>query len=323
MFLAGRGASLPVHPAVSWARALDQPADGAKPVGPPAPCPAPMCRPRRLSVTEIETWLRDPYAIYARHVLRLMALDPLEQETDAADYGTLVHAGLHRFLDENGIRWPPNAAERLRQHLIGAMQRAGMREALRNWWEPRLARIADWVATIEIDRRAGHELQQLWPEIPGSWELQRRGGRFTLVGRADRIERRRDGTLAILDYKTGRAPTTKDVKDGMAPQLPLEAAMAAAGAFGAERRGMAAELAYWHVTGGYRPGEQLSVFKGDPASLSACIAEADMKLRELIDAFDDPARCYLSQPHPARAPRFSHYAQLARVAEWAAAGEDI
>jgi len=322
MFLAGRDASLPAHPAVGWARSLDQPPGGAEPVKPPLPCPAVARRPRRLSVTEIETWLRDPYAIYARHVLRLTALDPLEQETDAADYGTLVHAGLHRFLDENGTSWPPDAAARLRVHLIGAMQRAGMREALRNWWEPRLARIADWVAATEIERRAHHELARLWPEVPGSWELQRPGGRFTLVGRADRIEQRQDGTLAIVDYKTGHLPGMKEVEAGLAPQLPLEAAMAAAGAFGAERQGRAAELSYWQVSGGYVPGQELSLFSGNQAELAACIEEAQAKLGELIDTFDDPARCYLSQPHPGRAPRFSDYAQLARVAEWAAAGED-
>ena len=322
MFLAGRDARLPAHPAVGWARSLDQPAQGAQPVKPPLPCPAVARRPRRLSVTEIETWLRDPYAIYARHVLRLAALDPLEQETDAADYGTLVHAGLHRFLQENSTRWPPDAAERLRVHLLGAMQRAGMREALRNWWEPRLVRIADWVAATEIDRRARHELAEVWPEVPGSWELQRPGGRFTLVGRADRVERRLDGTLAILDYKTGQPPGGKQVEAGLAPQLPLEAAMAAAGAFGAERQGRAAELSYWQVTGGYVAGHELSLFRGNQVELAACIEEAQAKLGELIDAFDDPARCYLSQPHPGRAPRFSDYAQLARVAEWAAAGED-
>jgi ATP-dependent helicase/nuclease subunit B len=323
MFLAGRDVGLPLHPAVGWARVLDQPAIRAEPVKPPKPLPAVVRRPRRLSVTEIETWLRDPYAIYARHVLRLAALNPLDQETDAADYGTLVHAGLRRFLEENGTRWPPNAAGRLQEHLIGVMQRAGMREALRNWWEPRLARIADWVAVTEIERRAQHELQQVWPEVPGCWELPRPGGLFTLIGRADRIERRMDGTLVILDYKTGHAPSMREVDAGIAPQLPLEAAMAAAGAFGAERQGRVTELSYWRVTGGFVPGQKLSLFKDDPAELAACVEGAEAALGALIDAFDDPSRCYLSRPHPGRAPRFSDYAQLARVAEWAAAGEDV
>ena len=111
--LAGQGTALPQHPAAAWVRALDQPADGPRPVRPPRPCPPVALRPRRLSVTEIETWLRDPYAIHARHVLRLNSLRPLDEATDAADYGSLVHAGLHHFLAEHGTRWPADAADRL------------------------------------------------------------------------------------------------------------------------------------------------------------------------------------------------------------------
>ena len=126
MFLKGQragdgGMALPEHPAADWARQLDQPDGAARPVRPPEPRPPAALRPRRLSVTEIETWLRDPYAIHARHVLRLRPLDPLDQETDAADYGVLVHAGLHRFLREHGTAWPPDAAARLREALAGAL----------------------------------------------------------------------------------------------------------------------------------------------------------------------------------------------------------
>ena len=78
-------------------------------------------RPSRLSVTEIETWLRDPYAIYAKHILRLPALKPLDQETDAADYGTLVHRGLHLFLQEHGVAWPDDAADEMRRAMRQAL----------------------------------------------------------------------------------------------------------------------------------------------------------------------------------------------------------
>ena len=125
IFLAGRGVTLPQHPAAMWVRALDQPADGSRPVRPPRPCPPVALRPRKLSVTEIETWLRDPYAIFARHVLKLTKLRPLDEATDAADYGTLVHAGLHHFLAEFGARWPADAPERLRRAMMRALQEAG------------------------------------------------------------------------------------------------------------------------------------------------------------------------------------------------------
>ena len=207
--LAGQGRRLPQHPAADWVRALDQPADGPRPVRPPRPCPPVALRPRRLSVTEIETWLRDPYAIYARQVLKLNALRPLDEATDAADYGSLVHAGLHHFLTEFGTRWPPDAADQLRRAMARALAEADLREALAAWWAPRLERIADWVAKVEAERRGVRPPVALVTEASGMLELARPGGLFRLSGRADRIERRREGGLAILDYKTGTPPSTE------------------------------------------------------------------------------------------------------------------
>jgi ATP-dependent helicase/nuclease subunit B len=319
-FLAGQGKDLPEHPAAIWSRQLDQPADGPRPVAPPRPRPPTPLRPRKLSVTEIETWLRDPYAIYAKHVLKLRPLDDLDQETDAADYGQLVHEGLHRFLERHGTSWPPDAPDRLRDALIGALGRSGPRPALQAWWAPRLLRIADWVARVEAERRALAPPERIASEANGTWTLPRAGRRFDLTGRADRIERR-DGGLAILDYKTGSPPSQKEVEAGLAPQLLLEAAMVAAGAFGPDMAAPATELIYWHLSGGFEPGASVSLFKGDAAAIAAAVADAAAALDRLIEAFDDPARAYLSHPHPARAPRFADYAQLARVAEWSAAGE--
>jgi ATP-dependent helicase/nuclease subunit B len=320
MFL-GQDRALPEHAAASWVHVLDQPADGPRPVRAPRPCPPVALRPRKLRVTEIETWLRDPYAIYAKHILGLAVLDPLDQATDAADYGSLVHAAMGMFLDEYGTRWPPGAAAHLKRAMARALHDAGLREALARWWEPRLERIADWVAEVEAERRGTHAPAVIKAEVSGTWEIERSGGRFTLTGRADRIEGRADRSLAILDYKTGRPPSQKEVDAGLAPQLLLEAAMAGAGAFGQGLAGPIAELVYWHLTGGFQPGEVRSLFKDDAAKIAAGVETARTELGRLIDRYDDPGRCYLSHPHPGRAPRFSDYAQLARVAEWALAGD--
>jgi ATP-dependent helicase/nuclease subunit B len=271
-------------------------------------------------VTEIETLLADPYAIYARHVLKLRPLDPLEQATDALDYGRLVHAGLELFLNDVGIRWPSNAAALLRDAMDRALAEAGVRRAVVEWWGPRLHRIADWVANEEGKRRCLIAPAAIESEIGGEWILSEQ--RFTLRGRADRIERRADGTLAILDYKTGTVPTPASVASGAAPQLPLEAAMAWAGAFGAALAGEVAELTYWQLGGGFEAGKAHPLFGGDAAQIAAAATMAADKLRDLIADFDRPERPYLSAPHPGRAPRFSDYAQLARRAEWDAAGDD-
>jgi ATP-dependent helicase/nuclease subunit B len=319
--LAGAGTALPAHPAVDWARALDLPPGGPKPVAPPRPCPPVAVRPSRLSVTEIETWLRDPYAIYAKHILRLPALKPLDQETDAADYGTLVHRGLHLFLREHGIAWPADAAGEMRRAMRRALAESFSRAALTAWWEPRLDRIAAWVVETEQQRRAGFQLLGIETEISGTVDIQRPGRRFRLVARADRIERWADGRIAILDYKTGFVPSQKAVADGLAPQLPLEAAMAEAGGFGPELRAATAELTYWKLTGGFEPGKATPLFKGKDSDLLAAIGDAICGLERLIDQYDEPARCYLAQPNPAWTPRFSDHAQLARIAEWSLTAE--
>ena len=318
--LRGSSQSLPEHPAALWARALDHPAATPPRRAPPAPRPPLAARPRKLRVTEVETWLRDPYAIYARHVLGLRALAPLEEPADAADYGSVVHAAVHAFLHATGTAFPPDAEARLAAAMDKALEDQDLRPALAAWWRPRLRRIATWIATAERDRRIGTGLAHIASEKDGAWSVPNDLA-FTLTGRADRIERRHDGSIAILDYKTGTVPPAKDVEAGLAPQLPLEAAMAAEGAFGPEAQGRACELTYWHLTGGFVPGEVTSLFRGDEGRIGDNVAMAREKVAALVAAFDDPSRPYLSRPHPGQAPRFSDYTQLARVAEWAALEE--
>lgn len=320
--LASENTRLQQHPAAGWARALDQPIDGPKPVRPPRPCPPIDLRPRSLSVTEIETWLRDPYSIHAKHVLRLVKLPPLDEPTDAADYGSLVHAGMRHFLEQFGPRWPVDAELQLRCAMARALAEAGLREALVAWWAPRLDRIAGWVAEAEALRRSENPPVAIAAEVNGTCEFVRPGGRFRLTGRADRIEKWREGGTAVLDYKTGTPPSQKEIDAGLAPQLLLEAAMLQAGSFGEALVGPVEELTYWHLTGGFRSGDARTLFKCDAASSSAAIARTRDALCALIDAYDEADRCYLSQPRPGFAPRFSDYAQLARVAEWAAAGDE-
>jgi ATP-dependent helicase/nuclease subunit B len=317
----GAPTGLPAHPAGAWTGLVDQPLKVA-PARPPEPLPAVSLRPRKLSVTEIETWLNDPYAIYAKHVLGLTPLDPLEQDTDAADFGTLVHDALAAFLKQAGDAWPEDAARGLAQRLVLAT--VGLRPALAAWWRPRLVRIAGWVAEAEAARRAeaagrAEPALSVKTEISGQWALDVPNG-FELRGRADRVELRAGG-VAILDYKTGRPPSQKEVASGRAPQLLLEAAMAAAGAFPGLAPMPARELVYWRLSGREPAGEVTTLFEGDAAGLAAAIDGAEAGLVRLVRAFDDPTMPYRAQPHAAWRPRYPQYAQLARLAEWDG-GED-
>ena len=180
---------------------------------------------------------------------------------------------------------------------------------------------AAWAAEAEADRRAAGRPLILCAEKPGEWIFEAPAGPFTLHGRADRLERRPDGSIAILDYKTGQAPNSRQVEEGRAPQLPLEAAMAEAGAFGPELTGPVAELVYWQISGGFEPGVNLPLFRGKAEKIAEVSAIARESLQALVASFDDAGRAYLSQPSPGVAPRFSDYARLARVSEWGAVEE--
>jgi ATP-dependent helicase/nuclease subunit B len=306
------GEGLALHPAAGWARLLDVPDGGARPAVAPRPCPPVAVRPRRLSVTEIATLKRDPYAIYARRILGLEALAPLEQAADFSDYGSIVHQGLHGFLAGIGAEWPADAEATLGLALERAMRAAGVRPVLLAWWAPRLRRIAQWVDGEERRRRAEMAVVRLGAEVDGKWVFPGPAGDFTLSGRADRIELRADGRLALLDYKTGTLPTARAVAFLEQPQLPLEAAMAAAGGFGPQWTGAVETLLYWRLSGDHAGGASRAA--GPEGVTVAQLAEAAADdLRRLIETFDAPDAVYAAA---AAGEEHSPYRQLARAGEW-------
>jgi ATP-dependent helicase/nuclease subunit B len=294
---------------------LDHPAS-VRPVGPPAPRPPVSARPRLLSVTQVETWMRDPYAIYARHILKLWALDPIDADPGAAERGSMIHDALHRFVRAHPGALPADADEKLLDCGREAFREVLDRPAVWAFWWPRFERIASWFVGVEAARRAA--IVASFTERRGTLDLAGPRGPFQLTAKADRIDRINDGGLVVIDYKTGQVPTDKHVALGFSPQLPLEAAIAAAGGFAEVPAGPAAALAYWRLSGGDPAGE-IREIKADAATLAR---QACAGLEGLIAAFDNPATSYAARPRPEYGPRFSDYDHLARLLEWSAGGEE-
>ena len=255
--------------------------------------------------------MRDPYAIYARHVLGLKALEPLDAEPGAADRGMLIHEALDRFVVAHPAGLPDAALDRLLAIGRDCFGAALARPAIWVFWWPRFERIAAWFVAREADRRGA--LSACLSEVEGVLAIAAPGGPFTLTARADRIERRRDGALVLVDYKTGTPPRPKDIELGFAPQLPLEAAIALAGGFAGLAPAAIAGLEHWRLGGGAVAGEILPLPE-DPTTLAEAARDG---LGRLVAAFDDPATAYEARPHPRFPMRYSDYIQLARVAEWA------
>jgi ATP-dependent helicase/nuclease subunit B len=189
-------------------------------------------------------------------------------------------------------------------------------EAKAFWW-PRFLRIARWLIGWERERRP--QLAAVYGEIGGKMEIPLGDNTFTLTARADRIERRHDGSYAILDYKTGSARTERQVRIGMAPQLTLEAAILKSGGFNDVPAGSVTELTYVTLKGGTPAGIPYTVdFKeGTPDSQADY---ARKRLTGLVAKFTDPAEAYTSLVHPMWKNAYGTYDHLARVKEWSLTG---
>jgi ATP-dependent helicase/nuclease subunit B len=310
---------------LAWARGLDAPPP--PPVAQslhPFPRPPVAARPRRLSVTEVETWNRDPYAIYAKHILGLEPLDPLDEEPGAIERGIALHETLHRFLAEHRIgALPDDALARLLDLGRNAMADLLERPAWRVFWWPRFEAASRWFIAFERQHRAAG-FTTLAAERKGELVLSGPVGPFTLRARADRIDLGPDG-LAIIDYKTGAAPSNKEVAAGFSPQLPLEAVIARQGGFADVAAAPVSTIAYLELRGIADGGRYRSVtVKRDKTVLDAAALadDAAAALAQRIAAFDDPHTPYLSRPRPQWMKWEGPYDHLARVREWSGYGDE-
>jgi ATP-dependent helicase/nuclease subunit B len=306
---------------LTLARALETPAPVA-PLARPAPKPDPALFPRTLSVTEIETLVRDPYSIFARHVLKLDGLEPLAVAPSAAERGTIIHDILGGFAADYPGALPAHALEDLIQRgedAFGPIQDA-FPELYAEWW-PRFERMAAAFVVWEEARRA--DIARVHAERSGALPIPLAdGSTFTLRARADRIEARRDGSFAIIDFKTGAPPGVKEVFAGFSPQLTLEAAMLMQGAFkDVPRSAETPSLVYVHTSGGRKPlrPREIEPPRGDKRSVAHIVEEHRLKLAELVSRYVSGEAAYLSRPYPKYAKRFSDYDHLARVKEWSLA----
>lgn len=305
----GCDAAIPEDEALGWAQGLDV-------GGPPKPAPRPMprpplaARPRKLSVTRIETWVRDPYAIYARSILGLKPLEALAEPLNARDRGNAIHLALELFAKRQP--WTGDAYDALvacgEEAFAGLMNEPDVRAF---WW-PRYLRAARFLAGVEAEwaeSRAGHvaevEAVHHFADVD-----------FRLVGKPDRIDRLKSGGTRVIDYKTGGVPSKKQIESFMAPQLPLLAAMARLGAFGDAVKGPPAELVYAQLGGGKVEGRITEL-----PDAEATTDELERRLKELVRRFDDEAHPYAPRAAMEKTRYGSDYDHLSRFDEWGEAAE--
>ncbi len=315
-FLKGLNLDAALAPEIDWcamARALNSTDGTQRPATRPSPMPPIEVRPRRLSITEIEKWRRDPYAIYARHILSLRELDELDAPVGPLERGDIVHRALETFIRRFPLDLPVTAVTELIEIAEALFKEERIPKAVMATWRPRFAHAAAWFVGQERERRA--TLATIFTEVQGEMCISGPAGAFRIHGRADRIDVLRRGGAAIIDYKTGSIPTDKQVRELLAPQLPIEAAMLAAGGFPTVGTMEPKELVYVRFSGGAEAGswKPLKIGGAEAAEIALAL------LTRYVVAFDDPTKGYVSRAIPFRSDLVGTYDHLARYGEWTAA----
>ncbi len=281
----------------------------------PLPRPPAAARPRQLSITEVETLVRSPYDIYARHVLGLRAIDALGQDPGNRERGTMIHLVFARFVQEGHPFAAPDALARLMAMAEDAFAGLDAIAERRQIWLRRFALAAEHFIAFERARDAS--VQQRHAEIEGEWRFPNLED-FKLTGRADRVDQMRDGTLEIIDFKTGSIPATADMKAFLAPQLLLEAAMARAGGLKGISPADTGRLSYIKIGLGPDAFAETDFSIQDKTSLMQAAQEAANRLQSHVQTF-------LLSDHFAMTPRIlplagqryrGAYEHLARTDEW-------
>ena len=307
-----------------WARQLD--AGEPVPFAPrPAPKPPLDVRPRRFSVTEVETLRRDAYAIYAKRILRLQKLDPLLRDPGAAERGTLFHDIVHAFAVAEIDPFDPSAERRLLQIGREKFDEAALPPDIDAVWWPRFAIMARNFVEWERGRPAG--VKQRLAEARAQ-PVQVGASGVTLSGYADRIDLRAADMADIIDFKTGSTPSKGQAHTLLAPQLALEGALLMRGAFAEAGTRMPAELAHVRMKANGDVVEE-SILEYKPVGREKQVrtapdlsSEAWTRLEQLLSYYANEANGYLSRALPFReGDAGGDYDHLARVLEWSAGGD--
>ena len=273
----------------------------------PAPRPPAEVRPRQLSVTAIQTLIRDPYAVYARHVLRLSALPAPLRTADARLRGTVLHRVVERFIRAGvtgNLETDRAALMAIADSVFSDLVPWPVTRIL---WRSRFDRIAE--AFLEGEYARLELGAPIALEVDGRMPLET--PEFTLTGKADRIDRRPEG-LAIYDYKSGRIPTVKEVRH-FDRQLHLEAVMAEAGAFTGVDAASVVEVA--HIGLGSSPDVRRH-FRGEAGDDCFETETVLAEFRRLIAAYLDPRQGFASRRAMEKVGYDGDYDQLARFGEW-------
>lgn len=277
---------------------------------------------RSVSITQVKTWIRDPYSIFARHALGLKLLDPLDAPLGAGDFGTAIHNGLENFLLSYQVDWPAKTGNDVTRFLSQAFKDTGYSSVYIAKERARFQSIAtDFLEWLKTRQAEGFDVHAIESEAKHKIDTLN----FTLTGKADLIEYRPDG-YGVIDYKTGMPASVYMVKAGFDPQLPLTAWLIEQGAFEGVKKGQTVQLGYVRIKGSnddFRHTHLTCPEEKKGLSAEDYAKEAIETLKSLIITYDKPDTVYYSQPRIQYTHDYGEFDDLARRDEWASLGRDF
>ena len=290
-------------------------AKDAPPVTSPAPKPPADKRTDTISVTEVETLIRDPYGFYAKNLLELEPLEQIDPDLSPMSIGIAMHKALERF---DTLKAPYVTVDNMVASFGDELTAVGAddlfiaeREML---WQKAANEYLDWM------RSRDEIVATRNMEVNYSVDLTVKGRSVYMSGRADMVETLQDGKITITDFKTGSPPSAAQVASGLAPQLPLLAAMARISEDDAKPKGEPADLFY--VGFGSKNGVTQIADRKGKRPIPELVDDAFAGLKDLLSVFADANTPYLSGPRIQFLSKYSDYDGLSRKAEWADPGHE-
>ncbi len=294
-----------------WARAIDHPRS-YRPANQPAPCPPLADRPREIAVTRLDRLKADPFAFYAQVMLKLSAWDAVDADPTAAWRGTMVHAVFEAWMKEDGCD-----PAKLHDRAHALLNEIAAHPVMKTFWEPRLLAAIDWVAeTMQANLASGR--RPIVAELNGRAEI----AGVELYGKVDRIDSLAEGGLAIVDYKTGKAPSRTQVKAGYALQLGLLGLIAEHGGFD-EIKGAPQAFEYWSLArekGEFGHVAKPTGNKDSQVTDEDFLAHTAFVLKEAVETWLTGNAPFTAKLVPEYSP-YADYDQLMRLDEWYGRGD--
>ncbi len=282
----------------------------------PKPTPPVEFRPQGLSVTNIQTWLEDPYQIYCKYVLKIFDGGDLWGEMKANIKGTLYHGIFEEFIQKN--------PDEVRHDFVGELLKIGQKHfaplmeisVVKSFWWADFESVAQSFINECVKRN--DNLGRVVTETKAKYRHKTKGGNtFEISGTADRIEILKDGYCNIIDYKSGTKISMSSVKNGTAPQLPLQAYMLGQKAFlGVDSRKVE-QVEYWYTKRNFEVTN--STDSKGKESMDEIVDNAVNMLDGLVDRYANVHTPYYTEN---RITKYNDYAHLMREKEWGDYDED-